>query len=424
MKRVVAIGLTLYCGFTWTASAADVFVAQKIHEKDLQGRALVRYEHDCLPEWGPVLVKRQYFNVLLPKTKKDTPTPLIVYLHSAGGNADREAPICAEFAAKAGPEFMGLMPNSSVSDIDGWWGREGIVGNRERYANKLTPTEARVLATIEWVVKNYNVDRNRIYVCGISMGGSGALGLGMSHGDVFASIWVGVPAGAMHAMHRMRVPEPAPANAPPAAREEYLRAVSGQGLPDAPPILNFSSQTDGYAKDQPQLLRAVHDGRHAMVFAWGPWGHSNSYDKTHRAAYEYPWLTIRKNEAYPVFTDASTDQSYPGSNPARPDADGQINAFFRWQNVTDTPDELTIELRLVSKADLSRPAPLPTQATADVTLRRLQKFKVQADKTYVWRFGPVRSGQVRPDPAGLLTIPQLDIADKPKRLTIQPVKRD
>jgi hypothetical protein len=317
---------------------------------------------------------------------------------------------------------MGLMPNSSISDIDGWWGGAAIHANREKYATKLTPTEARVLATIECVVQEYNVDRNRIYVCGISMGGSGALGLGMSHGDVFASIWTGVPAGAEHAMHRMRFPEPPLVNGSPVARATYLKVVSGQGLPDAPPILNFSSQTDTWAKDQPQFLRAAHDGRHLMVFAWGPWGHSNSYDKTHRAAYEFPWLAIRKNEAYPVFTDATTDQSYPGSNPPRPDADGQINAFFRWQNVTDAPNEFALDLRLVTKADLSKPASLPTQSTADVTLRRLQKFKVQADKTYVWSFGADHMGEVRPDPAGLLTVPRLDISDKPKRLTIRPAK--
>lgn len=420
MNRLIWVCVTLHAGVA--TSAADPFVAKKTQDKEYKGRALVRYEHDCLDDWRPVTAKRQNFYVMLPKAKSDA-APLIVYLHSAGGNAESESSIGGDFVIKAGPEFMGLMPHSPVGEVDGWWGANSIRANKEKYAQKMTPTELRVLATVEWVVQTYKVDRNRIYLCGISMGGSGALGLGMSHGDVFASIWTGVPAGAIHVMHRMRFPEPVPATASPSARDAYLRAVSGQGLPDAPPILNFSSHTDPWSKDQPSLLRAVHAGRHPMVFAWGPWGHSNSYDRTHRAAYEFPWLVIRKNEAYPVFTDASTDQNYPGSNPAKPDPDGQINALFRWKNVVDTSEEFAMDLRLVNKSDLSTPMTLPMRSTADVTPRRLQKFNVQAGKTYAWTFGSTRAGAVRADPAGLVTIPRLDLSDEPTRLTLK-VKRE
>ena len=253
-----------------------------------------------------------------------------------------------------------------------------------------------------------HIDRNRIYVCGISMGGSGTLGLGMCHGDIFAAALAGVPAGAGHVLYRMHFPTPPSPHATTADREKYLREVSGVGLPDAPPIVNFSSQTDTWSEGQPQLLRAAHDGRHSIIFAWGPWGHVNHYDVAHRAAYEFPWLQIRKDEAYPVFTDASTDQHYCGLAPPHPDTDGQINAVFRWKNVEDTAARFSIELRLVGNSDLTAPLKIPAESVTDVTLRRLQNFKVRAGQRYPWTFGAgprAQSGVAVADAAGLAKLP-------------------
>ena len=48
------------------------------------------------------------------------------------------------------------------------------------------------------------------------------------------------------------------------------------------------------------------------------------------------------------------------------------------------------------------------------------KFKVQAQKTYAWTFGSNQSGKLRPDGAGLLTLPRLVITTKPTVLTVKP----
>ena len=353
--------------------------------------------------------------------------PLVVYLHSAGAGdeaASNEIPYCIRFVDAGGAEFLGLVPNSSTSPTtaNGWWGYSAIKADPAACRQRETAVERRVLATIEWVVQKYHVNRNRIYLCGISMGGSGTLGIGMGHGDIFAAAWAGVPAGAGHALCRMHIPSPPSSNATPADRQKYLRAVSGAGLPDAPPILDFSSQADTWSKDQPQLLRAAHDGRHPIVFAWGPWGHANHYELTNRAAYEFPWLRIRKDEAYPVFTDASTDQHFPGCNPPHPDADGQINALFRWKNIEDTAERFSIELRLVGNSDLTAPIKVPAESVVDVTLRRLQNFKVRSGARCPWTFGAgpqAQSGVAEADAAGLLTFPRLVIRGQPACLTVK-----
>ncbi len=122
----------------------------------------------------------------------------------------------------AEPEFTALYPNSPVNAPNGWWGYNSIKSDRSKYQHRETAVERRVLATIEWVVQKYHIDRNRIYLCGISMGGSGTLGIGLCHGDIFAALLAGVPAGAGHAIHRMHFPPPPERSASPAEREKYL----------------------------------------------------------------------------------------------------------------------------------------------------------------------------------------------------------
>jgi predicted peptidase len=51
-----------------------------------------------------------------------------------------------------------------------------------------------VIDTVKWVIKEYGIDADRAYLCGNSMGGSGTLGIGMRHGEVFAAIKANVPA--------------------------------------------------------------------------------------------------------------------------------------------------------------------------------------------------------------------------------------
>jgi hypothetical protein len=208
--------------------------------------------------------------------------------------------------------------------------------------------------------------------------------------------------------------------------EDYKSRVAGVGLPDPPPVVNFSSQTDGWALNQENLLQAMHDGRHLMIFCWAPIGHTAKWDTTNPAVVKYPWLSIRKNQAYPAFTDASSDQKYPGLNSKEPDEAGQINAYFRYANLADEPARFQMELKLVAAREVAtgtKPFPIPEESVADVTPRRLQQFKVQADKSYAWRLTEadkvVQSGTVRPDAVGLLTIRRVLITTAPRTLTLE-----
>lgn len=384
-----------------------------IGEKTVDGRKVVRHEHGVVEQWGYTKPQRDYFNLVHPKTKIAPGTaPLHVVLHSAGHSGD--SAMAGGFKHRewihyhGRPQFYVLYLDCRRNRrTDWWWGYNAIKKEPAEYRDRLCPTEKRVLSTIEWVIKTHDIDRNRVYLSGISMGGSGSLGIGMCRGDVFAAVSVAVPAGIGHVMHRM---------------EHGGEA----GRPDPPVIVNYSSHIDNWAAGQEKLLAYCRKQRYPMVFAWGLFGHTNNINAANPAAYEFPWLRIRKNEAYPVFANASVDNRYPGhKNRTAPDQkNGQINAYFRWRNVSDTAKSFVMELRLVKKDELSRPIDTPREAVADVTLRRLQKFVVLKGKTYQWRVmrgGKVtQSGRAQPDAAGLLTIPKLRITDVPMNLAIGP----
>ena len=148
----------------------------------------------------------------------------------------------------------------------------------------------------------------------------------------------------------------------------------------------------------------------------------------HPAAQLFPWRSIRKNEAYPVFSNASTDKNYPGfKNATGGDESGQIGALFRWKTIVDTPERFEVDLRLVKRAELkpvmSEGVDLPITAHTAVSFRRLQSFKTEAGQSYQWSLSregkTLQSGAAKADEAGLLTIEKLQLSDQSARLKVQ-----
>jgi pimeloyl-ACP methyl ester carboxylesterase len=391
-------------------AAFDLPSITKIGERFMQapgypGRTVYRYEHESRDDWGYEKPQKDWFNLVLTNTPV-AKASLLVVLHCAGaaGNGDERLP------AACGPEdrnfygdgsFYVLCLDCSTNKNDWWWGYDEIGRKRDPYKDELCPLEERVLATIEWVIRTRNVDRNRVYLNGCSMGGSGSLGIGLNHGDIFAAVSVVVPAGTGHMKHRM---------------------ASGK-FPDPPPLFDISSHLDTMSNGHEELLTFFREKKYFLSFAWGPFGHTYNVSAANPAAYEFPWLAIRRNEAYPVFTRATTDNKFPAlSNKIDPDQNGQINGYFRWKNIEDTPDAFAMELRLVKKDELKRSVETPRKSVADVTLRRLQKFAVVPGAECKWSLtlaeNVLQSGSVKGEEGGLLTIPGVTITDTPACLRI------
>ena len=322
--------------------------------------------------------------------------------------------------------FYGLYLNSTNA---GWWGWSQAKENMRHGVGGPVPAERRILGTIEWVVERYKIDRNRTYLAGVSMGGNGTLAIGMAHGDVFATVRATVPAGTGYASYLAGGFAPSPAfDAFPEERYAWVRRASGAGHADPLVIVDFSSPLDSWSITQPALVQAAQAGHLPLVLTWGPFGHATFASLIAKSllcqtGLEFPWLEIRKNEAYLVFTRATTDQRSPWLNATADfDDSGQMNAYFRWTNLADAPEEFSIHL-WIAHPGVPQLAE-PDSSTADVTLRRLQRFRIQPGIWYAWELARegrvVASGKVIPDGTGLLTIPRLTLTTAPAELSIRP----
>ena len=379
-----------------------------------EGKTILRYEHESVPEWGYEKPQSDYFFVLPPEGQpKDT--PLQVVLHSAGHSG--EAVLEQSFQKSDWFHNVGLKDqyvlylDCAKNRNDWWWGAEYDL--KGKYQDTYTPAEKRMLTTIEWVIEKYQIDRNRVYLSGVSMGGSGSLGLGMHRGDIFAAVNVTVAAGTDH-----------------------FNARSAHIVADPPVLIDFVSIGDKHSKGQEGLLAEFQKKRYHMIFAFGTNGHQGSVAKYRPEARTFPWRSIRKDEAYAVFTNASTDDKYPGfifpkegepkgwkfGNSLRGKYDqGQVGALFRWKNLKDTAQEFQMELRMVTKEEIGAKEEMPTTATAEVSLRRLQNFKLGSNEgTWTLKAGgkTLKSGKVGLDANGLLTIGELPLSTEPAVLTI------
>jgi hypothetical protein len=202
------------------------------------------------------------------------------------------------------------------------------------------------------------------------------------------------------------------------------KAPAGATLPDPPIVIDYSAPNDNWSKGHDAFARAMEERKYALFLYWGPFGHANNHEqilKVNDLINSFDWLAVRKNEPYPVFTGASTNDSLPWPDRLADKKPGQVNAFFRWKNLSDTPEGAELQLFLLKAADLKTSFTIPSEATADVTLRRLQKLRIAPGGAVHWTFGTA-SGEAKADAVGVITIPGLKVTAEPTTLSLKPAK--
>ena len=103
--------------------------------------------------------------------------PLVIYLHGKGDTVTRNIGWYHEPAALADPCIV-LSPKCPRSEIGEW-------GNS--WSSEEPPMIRKTFEMIDLIKKQYNVDENRFYIYGISMGAIGTFGLIQKHPDLFAA---------------------------------------------------------------------------------------------------------------------------------------------------------------------------------------------------------------------------------------------
>ena len=396
----------------WHPSRAATLNGKPIDDLTINGRPYEVFEHGMKPEWGYKVPQQDAFILIHPKNERKQ-APLYVVLHSAGHDFLSSVQCTREVGNhdiyRSPDDFYALYLDCRRNQGDWWWG--GMHLNdaaliKKNSGGNPAPVERRVMDTVKWVIEQYDINPNRVYLCGISMGGSGTFGIGLRNGDVFAAIKADVPAGIEHVAQRMYFP-------PQVVPE-------GVTFPDPPIAIDYSAQNDSWSSGHERFVKAMAERKYALYFYWGPFGHAHNnavIEKVNDLVNSFDWLNVRKNEAYPVFANATSNNKPLWPDDLKSNSAGQLNAFFRWKCLSDTNNKLEMSLFLVTPAQLKTTFVIPKETTADVSLRRIQNGQLKPGGTFQWTFGSAR-GEGKADAGGVITIPGLKITAEPTTLIV------
>lgn len=135
------------------------------------------------------------------KVSADTPAPLIISLHGLGAPPQI---MCNETAVDYAEEGGYILAAPMGYSVGGWYGspllRPPGGGGGRGFGGGAQPenlpelSEKDVMNVLAMVRDEFNVDDDRIYLTGHSMGGAGTIFLGSKHADIWAAIAPVAPA--------------------------------------------------------------------------------------------------------------------------------------------------------------------------------------------------------------------------------------
>ena len=316
-----------------------------------------------------------------------------------------------------------------------WYGYHESLGTLKSYKQGAIHnyTERRLLAFIDWAAGKWPIDRNRILVTAMrGYSCSGALHLAYRHPKVFNMVLVGYAFADYKQALLVDGKTEKKGTIPDIERlwgriEWDLKTDEGKSvwdennitkrIQDAPagtewPYLTLAGRYFKQSlreffdalltKGQPVMTNFnMWGGRFIPVTTTGNWSGMVQED-------------IRKNLSLPAFRGAEAEQL---KKDAKQYATA-LNAAFRWDtaDIVDQAKRYEITLRCAGRGAV----------VADVTLRRLQQFKVEPGKSYAWEFdlpvadkkGEPQKGEITVGDNGLLTVPGLKIPDSGARLVV------
>lgn len=265
--------------------------------------------------------------------------PLVIMLHGAGSNhrlalkrvfgksnlpGENDALASRYFQPWNDVEYIVAAPLAR-----GTMGYEGI-------------PEEDVLQVIDECFSNFNIDRNRVYLTGLSMGGGGTLYIGLSHPDLFAAIAPVCPAppAAFFDLTGNALNLPVAifqGGADPVVKPEGVRQIVND-LQDAGTMVEYT--------EFPDVQHNVWENAYAdgVIFNWFDGIERNPFPN--RVRYATRWY--RTNGAYWVTIDRLT----PGN---QSEMDARFTAKNQLEVTTKSIEAFTLELKGHPLFDATQP---------------------------------------------------------------------
>jgi hypothetical protein len=370
--------------------------------------------------------------------------PVTVRLHGVGNWPP---------STQASPDRFIIEP--SDPNLTYWWGYSESLPRGPAVEGAIPPyTARRVLALLDWVLRTYpGADPNRVFVEGDSMGGAGALSLGLLDARHFAGVFArhAQPVARAHRPWRLAqlaslwgMPEEEVPDADglgiwsrldltralrdePGARSQFLFLEHGKD----DPIIHFGSVVEPSTLTGLSFYEALQSQHIGHVAVWDEGGHIEPDPWLGPRWWDRGWNPrtdarsfLRRDQAFPAFGHSSWDgnpgRGGNGHQPRRLDSGyagdpavagdtgwagdvaGMINRALRWDasRLVDTTRRFVMPLRAV------RGAGVVGTPVVDVTPRRVQRFQCLPGERIRWSFGAAH-GIVTAAPDGGVTVPRL-----------------
>ena len=373
--------------------------------------------------------------VMIPK-KVAKPAPVGLLLHCWGGSPWQGYGWM--FNADSGAMFIA----ASEDPYDWWTGYHEQFGKGERSKaawekGVVRPyTQKRLFSLLDWVATQWEVDRSRVFVGGVSMGGSGAPMLAIRHPEkiAWAIGWVGV-----------HVPHLSP-TFKSSYREVYGDPEWGVKFEDGTPVWDYFNDV-WYLRKYParetpfitwsngkndgsigwpqavEFYKAMQETKRPHLFVWGQEGHGQRAKMPKNHAESVMPIDIRIEQSLPAFTKCSLDGNPGNGDPNDGDKEGSVNYWLYWEtkDIVDEAAVWELTVGLLDKAPKDG-------CSVDLTPRRLQKFRTPRGAKFAYTVTDVKSGKALAkseavaDENGLLTLVQIPLVKGENRVRITPVK--
>ncbi len=417
---------------TWNGRAVDLFV----HWGANQSTAST-----------PAMTNRttQPFNLAVVKNGRAALHPLIVRLHGLGDHFLNHTTVTGnpqEYILALDDYIPGEARNTY------WFGwNESLdvtspVMPPPREGRVADYTARRVRWTVEWARRVLPIDTARVYLHGISMGGSGTLHAALTAPWLYAAATAllprvtyvsngdhGSPMGSKRYEQIWGKAQRRPLMQDGTPVYQRTRFASQLGAVDVGklPFLTMVSGRQDNVVGWPQILEAytaVESRAVAAHFYWDVRGHE-VHDGTFWRPMErqYAVSRLRSNESIIAVSHATSDQEPGNGTLVSGDSTGQMGAFIAWSGpVVDLPDRWSMSLRVRSLRTRDGILTPPLVVYADITPRRLQHFQVRAGASYLVSLtdpdGKTTSDVLKAGEQGL-TVTRVPIRTRASRIDIR-----
>ena len=374
------------------------------------------------------------------------PMPVTLRLHGVG---NWPPPV------QTSPDRFIIEPNDP--NLTYWWGYAESLPQRPALGGAVPPyTARRALALLEWVLRRYpGADPERVFVEGDSMGGAGALSIGLLGARHFAGVVArhAQPVARAHRPWRLAqlaslwgLPEEEVPDVDglgvwsrldltrallqePEARSQFL--ILEHGKDD--PIIHFGAVVGPSPLTGVSFYEALQGQHIGHVAVWDEGGHTEPDPWLGARWWDRGWKPrsdartfLKRDTAFAAFSRSTWD-GHPGSagNGRQPwrsesgyagdpkvagdtgwdgDVAGMLNRALRWDasQLVDTRQRFVMPLR----AELG--PGVTTTPVVDVTPRRVQRFLCLPGERIRWSFGAA-SGFVTAAADGSITVPRLPL---------------